>query len=170
MLWDKKGVTSLGSLPGSENKSEAVAINRKGCVLGVATFQWDSFSRSMQEAFSGGKPLETVTVSFGGFLWDHGSLTALVGPEDDVPGIDLSKGYVARAINDNGAVVGRAANSDGEPVAFLWHDHTMVDLNAFIPESSGWTLTDARDLNNRNQIVGSGKYHGRSHAFLLTLT
>lgn len=151
-LWGKNGVTLLGSLPGAEEMSEAVGINSKGSILGVTTYNWDGFSR----------------LSFGAFLWNNGMVTALAKTDDAAPGIDRAKGYVARAINDSNQVVGRAADMGGNPVAFLWQNNAMVNLNTLIPADGGWTLSDAKDLNTQGQIVGQGKYQGHSHAFLLT--
>ena len=168
-LWDTKGVTRLGSLPGSD-QSEAVAINNNGCILGVATFGMAEFAKYAQDHMEGKTPSALIppTLSFSGFLWDKGTLTALVTPEKPAPGIDVSKSYVPRAINDDRVVVGRATDFSGKDVAFIWHDSKMTDLNTLIPAESGWTLTDAKGLNNQGQIVGQGKYNGLSHAFLLT--
>jgi probable HAF family extracellular repeat protein len=43
-----------------------------------------------------------------------------------------------------------------------------VDLNTQLDSSSaGWTLQEARAINDAGQIVGTGLYHGTAHAFLL---
>ncbi len=172
VLWDTKGVTLLGSLPGAASQSEAVAINNNGCILGVATFGTAAFAKYVQDLMEG-KPASALippTLSFGGFLWNNGVLTALVAPENPAPGIDASKGCVPRAINDDRVVVGRAADPSGKDAAFIWHDSKMAALNALIPAESGWTLIDAKGLNNQGQIVGQGKHGGQLHAFLLTPT
>jgi len=52
--------------------------------------------------------------------------------------------------------------------AFLWEDGVMEDLNDLISSDSGWELNDARDINNRGEIVGWGMYKDNEHAFLLT--
>jgi hypothetical protein len=45
----------------------------------------------------------------------------------------------------------------------------MIDLNAAIPESSGWTLQFSSSINNRGQLVGQGgNPNGETHGFLLT--
>ncbi len=45
----------------------------------------------------------------------------------------------------------------------------MQDLNALIDASgAGWVLVEARALNDRGQIVGSGTFQGATHAFLLS--
>jgi hypothetical protein len=54
--------------------------------------------------------------------------------------------------------------------AFLWIDGELRDLNDFIPPNEGWTLLEARHLNNRGQIVGTGLLDGEERAFLLTPT
>jgi probable HAF family extracellular repeat protein len=168
VLWDTKGTTLLGSLPGAAGQSQAVSINNTGCILGVATFGSAAVVKYAQKLMAGKKPSTEPNLSFGGFLWDKGTLTALVTPEKPAIGIDVSKGYLPRAINDDRVVVGRATDFSGGDAAFIWHSSKMIALNTLIPEESGWTLTDAKGLNNLGQIVGQGKYNGQSHAFLLT--
>jgi hypothetical protein len=54
--------------------------------------------------------------------------------------------------------------------ATLWTNGTATDLNTLIPEGSGWTLLEARGVNARGQIVGTGVRNGDERAFLLTPT
>ena len=75
----------------------------------------------------------------------------------------------AYGINDRGQVVGYSVTSSSDPHAFLW-DGVMKDLNSLIPENSGWVLTEAMDINNKGQILGTGRFHGHTRAFLLTPT
>jgi len=43
-----------------------------------------------------------------------------------------------------------------------------IDLNTLIDPASGWTLLEARDINNSGWIVGHGfNPQGEYHAFLL---
>ena len=167
VFWGKNGTTLLGSLPETD-QSEAVAINNNGCILGVTTFGMAELAKYAQDQMEGEPPSMLPILSFGGFLWDGGRATALVGANENAPGIDLAKGYVARAVNDNAQVVGRATDLTGNLVAFLWQNNRMVNLNTSIPTESGWTLVDAKGLNNQGQIVGLGKHDGQSYAFLLT--
>jgi probable HAF family extracellular repeat protein len=51
----------------------------------------------------------------------------------------------ATAMNDRGAVVGRAQTADGAYHGFLWRHAAMVDLGPFSPT----------DINNKGQIVGT---------------
>jgi probable HAF family extracellular repeat protein len=77
---------------------------------------------------------------------------------------------VAWDINEVGQVVGYSTTSSGEEHAFLYSGGQMVDLNSLIPSDSGWTLVDARAINDGGQIVGWGDYggYGILRAFLLT--
>jgi probable HAF family extracellular repeat protein len=73
-------------------------------------------------------------------------------------------------INDSGQIVGQGGTvGDAATHAFLHSDSIMYDLNTLIDPSSGWTLWDARDINNAGQIVGTGvNSSGQDHALLLT--
>jgi probable HAF family extracellular repeat protein len=77
---------------------------------------------------------------------------------------------VAYGINDRDQVVGAAnvADDGAHLHAFLWENGVLLDLNTLLPEKSGWTLEEARDINNRGQICGTGVLNGRREAFLLT--
>ena len=154
-LWDKNGVTLLGAEDGF-GQSEAVAINTGGSILCK-----EYVVPSLQQTLGGG-------LSQAGFVWKDGKCSALFTPGDIALGIDATKGFIPRALNNNGAVVGKATGLNGGPVAFLWQRHRLVDLNNLIASDTGWTLTDAKGINERGQIVGQGKYGGELHAFLLT--
>jgi probable HAF family extracellular repeat protein len=78
---------------------------------------------------------------------------------------------IAESINEKREIVGGANNADFTEVhAFLWPSPTSpgIDLNTLIPADSGWTLTDAYDINNRGEIIGRGELNGINHAYLLT--
>lgn len=77
---------------------------------------------------------------------------------------------IAESINEKREIVGGADNADFTEVhAFLWPSPTSpgIDLNTLIPADSGWTLSDAYDINNRGEIVGRGELNGIYHAYLL---
>lgn len=45
------------------------------------------------------------------------------------------------------------------------------DLNDLdVSGLSGWTLTEANDINNLGQIVGNGTFNGQQHAFELEVS
>lgn len=108
------------------------------------------------------------TLIFGGFIYDKGKIIPMVTSGSETINIDLSKGFVPRAINDDNIIVGRATTLNGCPTAFVWRNSKMINLNTLIPGNIGWSLIDARDINSLGQIVGTAKYNRQSHAFLLT--
>lgn len=73
---------------------------------------------------------------------------------------------IAYSVNANGQVVGTATLSQGTTRAFLYSAGEMLDLNNLIPADSGWELTEARGINSRGEIVGTGIIHGEPHAFV----
>lgn len=74
----------------------------------------------------------------------------------------------AKAINNQGQVVGQSSNRDREK-AFIWDaEHGMRDLTSLIPLNTGWKeLSDAKAINDSGHIVGTGNYYGVDQYFLL---
>ncbi|MGI9335064.1 MAG: hypothetical protein ACR2RL_18115 [Gammaproteobacteria bacterium] len=72
----------------------------------------------------------------------------------------------ALGVNDLGHVVGH----HDAATAVLWRDGDTYDLNQLIPSAAqnDWQLLEARDVNNRGEIVGVGEFQGQRTAFLLT--
>ncbi len=73
------------------------------------------------------------------------------------------------AINDSGKVVGVAKNAANADRAMIYMSGAMYDLNDLIAAGSGWTLDIASDINNQDQIVGTGRFGGEMRAFRLDL-
>lgn len=94
------------------------------------------------------------------FLWQNGHLRTL-------PPLHQDTGCTAAALNDAGEAVGVSAPYMSTPHALLWRGGHVYDLNTLLPPRSGWILESATGINARGQIVGSGKYHGKLHAYLL---
>jgi probable HAF family extracellular repeat protein len=78
----------------------------------------------------------------------------------------------ARSINSLGQIVGGSwfdTNPQSLYHAFLYQNGSMVDLNRLIPASSGWSLKDAWQINDKGQILGTGiGPDGQTDSFLLT--
>ncbi len=72
----------------------------------------------------------------------------------------------AWGINNSLQVVGQSYDLS-QPGAFLYGGGTVYDLNNLVPAGSGWFLSQARAINDRGQIVGTGTLNGESHAFRL---
>jgi probable HAF family extracellular repeat protein len=132
-------MTEIGTLGGSY--SSASAINNAGQVIGLASTANDA--------------------EFHAFIYSGGSLTDLG---------TLGGGYsTAKAINNLGQVVGESTDANGESHAFIWRDASLVDLNSFLPENSGWVLNSAQLINDAGRIVGYGTYSNNFQAFILDL-
>src|SRR5215208_6678300 len=135
-------VEDLGTLGGS--RSWASAINDSGEVVGSSYLAGDQNNHA--------------------FLYKEGKMTDLL-----TLGGTSSE---AKGINKSGQVVGWSENSSGERRAFLYDStNGMKDLNDLIPADSGWTIHEARAINNNGQIAATGYKEGvGQHALLLTPT
>lgn len=131
-------MTDLGVLSTKDN-SEACAINDIGQVVG---YSWK---------YTGG-PNQA-------FVYSNGVMTSL--------GALGSYGSVAFDINNSGQIVGSSA-APGGLHACLYYGGTVTDLNSVIDSSLGWELGEARSINDRGWIVGTGNHNGKKAAYLLT--
>ena len=174
-------VTDLGTLGGTF-RSTATAANDVGQIAGWASlanentfhaFRWDHGvmtdlgTLGGQHSFAHGLNVDGHVVGHswvsGGehaFLWHDGVMTDL--------GTLGGSSSVAWGINDRGDVVGAAATSAAGTHAFVWQNGEMRDLNDLVAVDSGWMLREARAINSRGQIVGTGRFAGEERAFLLT--
>lgn len=175
-------VTDLGTLGGTF-RSTATSINDEGHIAGWSSlpnentfraFLWndgtmmDLGSLAAGNSFAYGLNVADEVVGSssvaGGahaFLWSSGTMSdlgTLGGPFS-----------AAFGINDRGHAVGYALTSTFAQRAFIWRDGVMQDLNDLVPADSGWTLLEARAINNSDRIVGTGRFGGEYRAFLLTL-
>ncbi|MBN1437071.1 MAG: DUF3466 family protein [Sedimentisphaerales bacterium] len=172
--------------------SDATAINNNGLVVGYArngeTTDWRAFSYT---AAGGGVDLSSSlgnpSFSIAHAVNDSGLIVGRIGSgfTDCLPlvydsqtntyqtlgslGINMSGAF---GVNDLGHVVGyyspiaNPQESDIRP--FYWDGQTMIDLNTWLPASSGWTMTYAYDINNSGWIVGCGiAPDGNQHAMLI---
>jgi len=137
-LLDETGLTDLGALGGK--MTTPTDLNDSRQVVGYA-----QVSSGENHAF----------------LYQAGRLTDL----GTLPGGTQSYAY---AINNLGQAVGASDSSAGAQRAVLFERGVSRDLNGLIPAGAGWLLTEARDINDSGQIVGTGIFEGQVRAFLLT--
>jgi probable HAF family extracellular repeat protein len=137
-LLDKRRLTDLGSLGG--RMTTPTDINDSSQVVGYAQV------RSGENH---------------AFLYRAGRLTDL----GTLPGGTQSYAY---AINNLGQAVGASDSSASGQLAVVFDHGEVRDLNRLIPAGAGWLLTEARDINDSGQIVGTGVVDGQVRAFLLT--
>ncbi len=118
---------------------QAVAINNWGQVLLNARRAGQDFS----------------------LLWQKGTARPLPLPATEA-------GCTASALNDAAEVVGTYRTDKDAVHALLWRGSHVYDLNTLLPPRSGWVLNDATGISSNGYIAGSGTFHGKPHAFLLT--
>ena len=98
-----------------------------------------------------------------GVLPEAGQQSGVFGPELVNTG--------ATAVNSAGQIVGNSFPGTPEPPLrpgpFIWQNGVMTNLNDLIPP--GWTLTEANDINEQGQIVGTALTSTRAvRAVILT--
>lgn len=157
-IHDSGEMKVLGTLGGQW--SGGAAINDRGQIAGWASTDWANFYP--HHAF-------LLTPSNG--IWNLPTYsnidpTNLLMRDLGVLGGPTNSSW-ARAINERTWVVGNADMPSGTNQAFLWRDGVMTNLNDLIDPSAGWILTDARGINENNEIVGNGLFNGQSRAYLL---
>jgi probable HAF family extracellular repeat protein len=139
-MWTNGTITPLPGLGGPITL--AIDVNNEGVAVG-------------QSFLAGGFPFHAV-------VWKNGSLSDI----DPGPAVDVAS--LANGINNQGEVVGMALSNNFVPLAAVWQNRVMTDLNTLIPSDSGWYLMTATGVNDMGQIVGNGFLNGSLHAFLLT--
>ncbi|MBW4506036.1 MAG: DUF3466 family protein [Scytonematopsis contorta HA4267-MV1] len=185
---DGTAVQDFGSLlppisPDAPLYVEATAINNLGEVVGYddvggRIFFWSQLTGIIDFGF-GDIPNDIndkgqIVYNSGNF---SGGITAYLynqrtGKRETVvsPFQGIGKiGNVPFGINERGDVVGISYNNSDEPIiAWLYSNGKAQDLNTLIPQSSGWYLEEAFDINDKGQIIGNGYFNGESRGFLLT--
>jgi probable HAF family extracellular repeat protein len=139
-LWNGKKLVQLSS-PG-----QAEWINNRGQVVGEGT-----------PNVCGGYP----TPGSHAFLWSDGKYTDL----GVLRGTDRSD---AVWINDHNQIVGFSGTCSGPPVATLWENGSIADLNMLIRKDGTLYLAFANNINDRGEIAGTGTLpNGDIRAYLL---
>jgi probable HAF family extracellular repeat protein len=139
-LWDRGRLTDLGTLGGT--LSIALWVNDAGEAAGVATTSGDLGAH--------------------GVLWKNGRTIDL----GNLPGFPRSTGI---SINSREQIAGNVFTDDLSVFhAMLWQVGEIIDLNAYVSEGSGITLTQANVVNERGEIYVQGILaNGDAHLFLL---
>jgi probable HAF family extracellular repeat protein len=146
-LWDGTDFHWLATLGGTF--SDAYGVSRNGTVAGDAWTPPDS---------NGNFSIHAV-------MWADASSPAI--DLGTLPGKAWSQ---AAAINSSGVIVGYSSDvGRQQPIAFVYGNGVMTDLNALVDDARNLTLTMAQDINDKGVIVGIGpsKKNGAVHTWML---
>jgi probable HAF family extracellular repeat protein len=147
-LWDGKKLIDLMTPPfGASLSGEARWINEAGEVVGGAALNL---------------PCDNLDFQTHGFLWRNGVMT-------DLGMVAGSPNSQADFINSKTQIVGGSFSCQfNSPLAFLWENESMVDLNTLIPPNSQFYLYWAPFIDDHGEIGAFGVLpNGDSHAVLL---
>lgn len=184
VLWANKKVNLLGTLGG--DRSEAMDINDAGQIVGGASLAMGA--SEFPFIYSKGKMSELLLLpgAASGVATTLNNVGQVAGALSDssfkpratlwsakkVHDLGTLNGdtwSMAEDMNDSGVVVGQSSQGGSDPRAFVWTaaGH-MVDLNSLF-NVAGFTLIDARGINDAGQIVAIGRNStGIERVFLLT--
>jgi probable HAF family extracellular repeat protein len=176
--------------PSGAFQASAYAINTAGQIVG--TYSLNS-GASGTFLYTNGKmtTLPNPPGSRGGFgaaINDNGEIVGTMYPSEgshaakfsdgawtDLGNLTGAQGSGATAINTAGQIVGTAIFPPiykpfraGKHVPFISTAGGLVNLNTLIPSGTGFTLTDAVDINESGQILcDATNASGNAHAVLL---
>lgn len=175
-LWQpSSGMRDLGAL-GAGN-SYAFAISRRGEVAGAsdgAAVVWDRHQQIHDLGAGSGSRANGINDA-GTVVGDANQFAFTWTERDGVKRLGTAPGVsssTAKAINHHNLIVGTATLATGSgPAAHavIWRAGNMIDLNSQIDTASGWELTSATDINDRNQVTGTGLHNGQPGTFVLSL-
>ncbi|WP_377476117.1 MAG: putative Ig domain-containing protein [Microcoleus anatoxicus] len=169
-----------------DKSSWATGINDSGQIVGYTDINGNPIRAFLYESgeMKDARDLGTLNSTSTTRAWDINNQSQVVGQSGSKAFFWSSNGGIkdlgslgsgssqALAINNQTQVVGKSNNS-----AFIWSDSNsngqsdpgeMIDLNTLLPSNAGWSLTEAQDINDAGQIVGTGIINNKTHAFLLT--
>ncbi len=172
-------VARIDPLAGA-TESGAAAINDTGETAGVAADRCCHWRQGVTADLGPAKVVGDINAQ--GLICGSVSGPA---PQHFVPGVWDSKqpslgfteiplpvgfeGGHALGMNDFGVIVGTCWTHNGQQSAYIYRNGASTDLNTLIPPTSGWHLGVAKDINNRGDITGNGRWHNTPRAFALSL-
>jgi probable HAF family extracellular repeat protein len=192
-LWKAGKFTDLGSLGGGN--STASAINASGSVTGSTStptaaehaYSYDGVAMTDIGVCAGASTSRGRAINAAGHIAGWCFFPQVNGYPNGHPAIrhaflwtpeggmrDLgslgNKSADVFAIGADDTVLGfTVVSSTGARAAFIAkRGGAMQDLNTLIPSGSGWVLSQARAINSKGQIAGTGTLNGVDTGFVLT--
>jgi probable HAF family extracellular repeat protein len=143
-IYSNGAMQDLGTLYGGS--STGASINAAGHVVGGSDLTFRTGSTLTHAFFYSNGVMQDIGAANGGWTF-------------------------ATSINDYDEIVGTATNIDGISNAFIYVNHTMVDLNTLIGSaSSKYYLEGAAAINDRGQIAVGGSDLVANHMAVFLLT
>lgn len=176
------GMQSLGTLGG--NRSTAYAVNSLGQIVGWSTdassailpFIWENGVMSALPTLVGGsgqargindKGEVAGYSNAGAFGVTHAVYWEADGTIHDLGKLPSTSAAVVHDMNNHRQIVGYCLSA-GIPIAFLWQDGQMHNLNHLVPPWGG-ILLQPRGINDKGEIAVEGRSpSGAVRAYLLT--
>jgi probable HAF family extracellular repeat protein len=179
-------MTDIGtSLPPNLPNSYGLSINDAGHIVGIA---YDVFFTSTHAFFYNGSTGSDI-----GNLGVIGASALAINNNDQIAGYsNITNFYVhafrysggmmhdlgtlgghysyAISMNNSNVIVGGSFVDTNDVIyhAFVAVSNSVADLNSELDGSgNGWTLVEARGINDSGQIIGVGEFGGANHAFVL---
>lgn len=171
-------------LPGGADWAVALALNNGRTAVGYSVttngqtnaFVYDAGTTNFSTLIIPASATGSVATSIndaddvGGYVFTNGQMHAAIAFDTSWTDLGDVLGGGAARINDINFLrqaVGTARDTNGLWRAFYYENGRTHDLNSLLPLDSGWTLVDARAINDQAQIVGVGQKDGQTRAFLL---
>jgi uncharacterized membrane protein len=171
----------LPTLGGRESK--ATAINNNNIVVGT-TYDASGGQQGFVWSYRGGM----VAIPGMRYPQDINDNGIVVGYDIDSSGLihpysydffnnlltplPLPIGYTAGSANGNncfGQAVGYGKDASGAQHAILWSDtNTVTVISTIINNAGSWSITGASNINDLQEISGTGKINGLRRAYKLT--
>lgn len=170
------GMIDLGILPGG-SYGNAYGINAGGLVVGSSDSALDYNKHAVLYTALG--IIDLGTKNQASVAYDINDRGLIVGRSGHMGVLFHAFGMTdlgalggqysqANGINNSDQVVGWATNFFAQSRAFLYSNGSMTNLNDLIDPLSGWTIFDARDINDSGQIAAYGCNSQTCRALLLT--
>lgn len=179
------GLVDIG-MPTNANQAFGLAINNGETIAGYSIapgtgqaegFIYNTSTTNFTMLFAPAGNLGSVATSIndanevGGYFYTaNGDMHAAIALDSSWTDLgDVLGGGAAKLLDLNSLRqgVGTARDPNGNWRAFYYENGRTYDLNSLLPLASGWTLTEARAINDQAQIVGVGQKDGQTKAFLL---
>jgi probable HAF family extracellular repeat protein len=169
VLWQHGKLLNLGTLGGSF--SGAYGINNKGEAVGYSLVTDEPNATLRGFVYRDGKMKDVGILPGGTFsvarvINDAGVVAGVAnaGGRDEPHAFIYVHGVIrdigsfggdttVEGINNRGHVVGSATDARNVPRGYIYRDGRLLDLNNLIDRSLGWRVIQARDINDKGQIV-----------------